>query len=260
METETNRPIAVLDSGVGGISVLRELRRRMPGEDYLYFGDSANAPYGERHVEAVRELTLAHAEELFADGAKALVVACNTATAAAIGALRERFADRPIIGIEPALKPAVLQKPFPTVLVMATPLTLQQPKFTRLLAQYADRARILTLPCHGLVELIEHGVTHGAELNTLLHGLFAPLAGEHIDSVVLGCTHYPLVRPAIRAALGVDVTLFDGGEGTARETERQLALHGLRRPDDTPGHVIWRNSSPDPHLPVLCETLLNARD
>lgn len=260
METETNRPIAVLDSGVGGISVLRELRRRLPGENYLYFGDSANAPYGERSVESVRALTLAHADELFAAGAKALVVACNTATAAAIGALRERFADRPVIGIEPALKPAVLQKPHSTVLVMATPLTLGQEKFARLLAQYADRARILTLPCHGLVELIERGVTHGPELDALLRGLFAPLSGEAIDSVVLGCTHYPLVRPAIRAVLGTDVALFDGGEGTARETARQLALHGLCRPNDGPGHVIWRNSSPDPRLPALCETLLNARD
>lgn len=248
-------PIAVMDSGVGGVSVLRELRRLMPGENYLYFGDSANAPYGEKSADEVRALTLAHATRLFEEGAKALVVACNTATGAAIKALRERFPTHPIIGIEPALKPAATATERPTVLVMATPLTLQQEKFEHLLAQYNGQARILTLPCHGLVELIEGGVTEGDKMDDLLRELFAPLAGEHIDSVVLGCTHYPLAKAAIQKAVGEGVTLFDGGAGTARETRRRLAEAGLLNPA-ADGTITWQNSSPDPALPALCQTLL----
>ena len=248
-------PIAVMDSGVGGISVLRELRRLMPGEDYLYFGDSANAPYGEKSAEAVRALTLHNADRLFSMGAKALVVACNTATGAAIAALRERFAEKPVIGIEPALKPAAASRPDPTVLVMATPLTLQPEKLEHLLAQYNDRARILTLPCHGLVELIEQGVTTGAELDALVHRLLADLGKESIDAVVLGCTHYPLVREAIQRAVGTHVQLFDGGAGTARETRRRLAEANLLS-TRTIGRVTIENSSDDPRLCALCHTLL----
>lgn len=253
---DVTAPIAVMDSGVGGVSVLRELRQLMPGEDYLYFGDSANAPYGEKSAGEVRALTVANAARLFEAGAKALVVACNTATGAAITALRERFPHHPIIGIEPALKPAATATDCPTVLVMATPLTLQQEKFEHLLAQYNRQARILTLPCHGLVELIEQGVTGGDAMDTLLDELFRPLRGERIDSVVLGCTHYPLARAAIQQAAGEGVTLFDGGAGTARETRRRLAEAGLLNPA-AHGRVTWQNSSPDPRLPALCRALLD---
>ena len=254
----TRQPVAVMDSGVGGISVLRELRRQMPGEDWIYFGDTANAPYGEKSAEEVRALTLGHAERLFREGAKALVVACNTATGAAIGALRERF-DAPIIGIEPALKPAALQKERPTVLVMATPLTLKQEKFAHLLAEYNAKARILTLPCHGLVEQIEQGITDGPELDRLLSELTAPLKGETIDSAVLGCTHYPLVRGAIRRALGSGVTLFDGGEGTARETARRLSEAGLCNPRKRCGRVVWQCSGDRETFAALCERLMKER-
>ncbi len=250
-------PIAVMDSGVGGISVLRELVRRMPREDFLYFGDSANAPYGEKTAQDVRALTLKNAETLFSEGAIALVVACHPATGAAINALRERFPDRVVIGIEPALKPAAHSKTSPSVLVMATPLTLKQEKFEHLLSQYNRDARILTLPCHGLVELIEQGVTDGTTLDALLTDLFAPLKGEHLDAVVLGCTHYPLARAAIQRAVGKNIPLFDGGEGTARETERRLAQAGLLREDDHAGLVTLRNSLEDPALLSLCRRLLN---
>ena len=253
---QQNAPIAVMDSGVGGISVLRELVRRMPQEDFLYFGDSANAPYGEKSAEDVRALTVQNADRLFADGAKALVVACNTATGAAINALRERFPDRVVIGIEPALKPAARSKTSPSVLVMATPLTLKQEKFEHLLAQYNRDARILTLPCHGLVELIEHGLTDTAETDALLSNLFAPLKNEHLDAVVLGCTHYPLARAAIQRAAGENIPLFDGGEGTARETERRLAAAGLLRNDNHVGAVMFQNSANDPALLSLCHRLL----
>lgn len=250
------RPIAVLDSGVGGVSVLRELIARMPAEDFLYFGDAANAPYGEKRAGEVRALTLHNAQALFDMGAKALVVACNTATGAAIGALRERFAAVPVIGIEPALKPAALWRQGGTVLVMATPLTLRQEKFEQLLARYDRRARILTLPCHGLVELIEQGITDGAEMDALLTGLFAPLKGETIDAAVLGCTHYPLAKAAIRRALGEGVALFDGGAGTARQTVRRLAAAGLLTHRQGKGRVYWHSSGDEAGFAALGERLL----
>ena len=140
-------PIAVFDSGLGGISVLRELVRLMPEEDYLYFGDSANAPYGTRPVERVRALTLETISRLYDRGIKAAVIACNTATSAAITQLRARFADIPVIGMEPALKPAVLEHPGGCVLVLATPLTLREEKFSRLLEHYETMAEIVRLPC-----------------------------------------------------------------------------------------------------------------
>lgn len=249
-------PIAVIDSGIGGISVLRELVRRMPNEDFRYFGDSRNAPYGEKSTDEVRALTLAHATRLFDEGAKALVVACNTATGAAIAALRERFPDRVVIGIEPALKPAARSKTSPSILVMATPLTLKQEKFEHLLAQYNEDARITVLPCHGLVELIEQGVVAGERLTAHLKDLFAPLAGDTPDAVVLGCTHYPLVRDAIQQVIGENVPLFDGGVGTARETQRRLQEAGLLNDTDRTGVVTFENSAESPALLALCRELL----
>lgn len=253
---DNTSPIAVIDSGLGGISVLRELRLLMPHENYCYFGDSANAPYGEKSTAEVRALTLQHAERLFAAGAKALVVACNTATGAAIAALRERFYDRVVIGIEPALKPAARFKPSPSVLVMATPLTLKQEKFEHLLAQYNEYARITVLPCHGLVELIEQGVTAGPVLTGHLQALFAPLADTHPDAVVLGCTHYPLVKASIRQVLGEDVALFDGGAGTAKETQRRLREANLLNASAHTGAVTFENSANSQAMLTLCRRLL----
>ncbi len=253
---DKSSPIAVIDSGVGGISVLRELRRLMPNEDFRYFGDSANAPYGEKSTAAVRELTLAHAARLFEEGAKALVVACNTATGAAIAALRARFPDRVVIGIEPALKPAARSKTSPYVLVMATPLTLKQEKFEHLLAQYNKDARIKGVPCHGLVELIEQGILSGERLTSHLETLFAPFKDDRPDAVVLGCTHYPLVGKAIRQVVGENVPLFDGGAGTAKETRRRLEEAGLLNDSFRQGNVTFENSADSPALRALCHRLL----
>ena len=154
---QRNAPVGVFDSGHGGISVLRELVRRMPCEDFLYFGDSANAPYGPRTTESVQQLTFAAAERLLDAGCKALVVACNTATAAAIDLLRQRYDQIPVVGIEPALKPAVLENDHPHVLVMATEMTLREEKFHRQMESYQDRAEIYRLPAPGIVESVEQG-------------------------------------------------------------------------------------------------------
>jgi len=251
----TTYPIAVFDSGLGGISVLRQLRRLMPAENYLYFGDSANAPYGTRTVQDVRALTLRNIGALYDRGIKAAVIACNTATSAAVELLRSRFQDIPIIGMEPALKPAVLANPGGTILVLATPLTLREEKFSQLLDHYRSNAEVICLPCPELVEFVESGDLESAALLDYLHGRLDPYR-ECASAAVLGCTHFPFLRRAISAVLGEGVALFDGGEGTARETRRQLSLRGLLRTE--PGGEVWlENSRNCPNEAELSRKLLD---
>ncbi len=254
---DKNRPIAVFDSGVGGISVLKELVRIMPNENYIYFGDSANAPYGTKTTDEVRALTMGHAKELFEEGAKGLVVACNTATAAAVRNLRECYPQIPIVGIEPALKPAVEEKKHPTVLVMATPMTIREAKFQKLLKRYQDQGEIIPLPCPGLMDFVERGDLDGADLKKYLVELLYAYRQEPVDSVVLGCTHYPFVKEAIIETLGEGVTVYDGGEGTAREMHRRLEVAGLLTECTQTGRVEFRNSLPNPEQKIkLCQYLL----
>ena len=210
--------IAVFDSGVGGISVLRELVTLMPEENFLYFGDSANAPYGEKSTEEVRRLTLHHANRLINRGAKALVVACNTATSAAIDALRKQYPHTIIVGIEPALKPAVEQFPNGTIGIMATQVTLREEKLSHL-QEHFPSAQVVRIKAIGLVEAIEQGDEEKAQ--SLLEQILTPYIGK-LDALVLGCTHYPFVKEAISRILGEKTKLFDGGAGTARQTRRCL--------------------------------------
>lgn len=245
--------IAVFDSGVGGISVLRHLRRELPNEHFLYFGDSANAPYGTRPTEQIRELTLIAAEKLMAWGLKALVIACNTATAATIAELRAKYPDTVIIGIEPALKPAADRFPGGTIGVMATPATLREEKFARLLDRFSQRCRVVKLPAAGLAELVETGKANSPDAEALLRPLLAPHAGV-LDAVVLGCTHYPFAAKTISALLGEKTVLLDGGPGTARETKRRLEAAGLLA--DGPGSLTIENSRNCPEITALCRALL----
>lgn len=248
-------PIGVFDSGVGGISVLKELTALMPNEDYIYLGDSANAPYGTKTLEQVVKLVQEDAAYLYEKGIKALVVACNTATSAAIQTLREIYQDIPIIGIEPALKPAVLSKEHPTVVVMATPMTIKEKKFHKLMQRFETEADIIPLPCPGLMEFVERGELEGEALEQYLQKLFLPY--EKVDAVVLGCTHYPFVKKTIQKVLGEHAKLFDGGAGTARETKRRLEEKGLLNPSCKKGKVVFENSAKEERLIVLCERLLN---
>ena len=247
--------IAVFDSGVGGISVLRQLRKLMPGENYIYYGDSANAPYGSRTTEEVRTLTLAAAQKLTTEyPVKALVVACNTATAVAAAELRARY-TLPIIGIEPAVKPAALLCDAPRVLVMATPLTLREEKFLSLVSRFSDRAEVISLPCPGLVELIEGGHLDDGEVDGYCRRLLTPYRELKIDAVVLGCTHYPHVRSVIARHLpGAEI--LDGGEGTARETFRRVKEQGLLNPSEREGEIQMINSSEEERLVELSWELL----
>ena len=249
----SNDYIAVFDSGVGGISVLRHLVRILPKERYLYFGDSANAPYGTKTKEQVKEMTFAAAEKLMARGIKALVVACNTATSAAINDLRAAYPDLIVIGIEPALKLAADKFPGGNLGVMATPMTLREEKFAKLMERFEHSCAIHKIPAPGLVELIESGRADSAETDDLLRQLFTPY--ENLNALVLGCTHYPFATASLRRVLGDHVALLDGGDGTARETKRRLSEAGLLH--EGPGEVIIENSANRPELLELSRQLLN---
>ena len=251
--SEKHDYIAVFDSGVGGVSVLRELVKLMPHERYLYFGDSANAPYGTRPTSEVRALTLAAAEKLMARGCKALVVACNTATAAAIIDLRAKYTDKIIIGIEPALKVAADHFPGGEIGVMATPVTLREEKFDVLLHRFTDSCTVYKIPAPGLVQLVEQGKAESDETQALLEPLLSPYHGK-LDAVVLGCTHYPFAAPVIQRLLGEKTVLLDGGPGTARQTKRRLEAEGLLWEGE--GELIIENSAGSEDMIALCKELL----
>ncbi len=249
--------IAVFDSGVGGVSVLRELRRLMPGENYYYFGDSANAPYGLKTTEQVRELTLAAAEKLFSKGVKCLVVACNTATAAAIETLRSAYPQRIIVGIEPALKLAADRHPHGTIGIMATDVTLREKKLAQLLERYSQDCNVIRLPSPGVVEMVESGKADSPEAIALMQAELEPYAST-LDALVLGCTHYPFMKNAIRAVVGDGVELLDGGEGTAKETQRRLKDADLLN-DQQIGTLVVENSSEQQQKIDLTYSLLNQK-
>lgn len=246
--------IAVMDSGVGGVSVLRHLVRLMPGEQYLYYGDSANAPYGTRPTEDVRKLTFAVVDKLMGEyPIKALVVACNTATAAAITNLREAYPELIIVGIEPALKLAADHYPGGRIGVLATQVTLREEKFAALLHQYAETCRVDKIPAPGLVELVEAGKGDSPEMDAFLEPILRPYAGK-LDAVVLGCTHYPFAAKSMARILGEGTALLEGGEGTARETMRRLSEANLR--SEGPGGVTILSSATDGSMIALAQQLM----
>ena len=247
--------IAVFDSGVGGISVLRQLRKLMPEENYIYYGDSANAPYGSRTTEEVRMLTLVAAEKLVTEyPVKALVIACNTATAAAIEVLRETYRDLIVIGIEPAVKLAADHFPGGRLGVMATEVTLREEKFDHLMHRFDRECTITKIPAPGLVQLIEAGKSDSPETDEFLQNLLGPYVGQ-LDALVLGCTHYPFVSRRIGKVLGPETVLLHGGKGTARETRRRLEKADLLH--EGTGSVKIVSSADDPMVTELAWKLLN---
>lgn len=218
------RPVGFLDSGLGGISVLGEAMRELPNENFYYFGDTKHIPYGDKPPETVYGYTHAAVEKLLSLGCKAIVIACNTATSVAAAQLRAEL-DVPIIGMEPALKPASLLDKPGKVLVMATRNTLALPKFQLLMDRYGQDA--VRLPCPGLMECVERGELDTPAVHELLAELFAPYQGETIKAVVLGCTHYPFLKQAIRRHFAPGVQLIDGNLGTVRQLGRRLEQAGL---------------------------------
>lgn len=255
-----DRPIAFFDSGLGGISVLRETVRLLPQENYLYYGDSLHAPYGVRPEAEIRALAGAAAEQLVQAGAKALVVACNTATSAAIVQLREAYPDIPVIGTEPALKPAVEKYPGGRILVMATPMTIRQEKFQALKRQFDDQAQIIGLPCEGLMEFVERGELRGSAVEAYLAEKLAPYLREPVDGIVLGCTHYPFLTGAIRRIVGPGPEIMDGSHGVAMQLARKLAENGMLRSSDAPGAAVFENSLDEPEILALSRALFRYQD
>ena len=252
-------PIAVFDSGMGGVSVLRALRALLPRENYLYFGDSANAPYGVRPYDEIMSLAKNAVRYLVGEGIKALVIGCNTVTSVAVKTLRAEYPNLIIVATEPAVKPAVLSKPGGTILVMATEATTHGENFISLVHRYEGDAKIVKCPCPGLMEFVERGEMDSENLRAYLRKRFEVLRGVKPDSVVLGCTHYPFVSGAIRAVLGEDVELFDPAPGIARQAKRQLASAELLNPQQDEGTIRWENSSPDPGMIELGKRLLRMK-
>ena len=249
MKTDRERPIGVFDSGVGGISTLRCMIRELPGENFLYYGDMKNAPYGTKTPEEVLRCVRQVVAELMEEEIKALVIACNTATGAAAAALRAELRI-PVIAMEPALKPAQEARGNGKVLVLATPLTLRQEKFERLMALYGEGA--VRVPCPGLMELVEADDENGQR--AYLEKLFAGFDPDAVDAVVLGCTHYVFLKDMIRGMLPERIVITDGNAGTARQLRRVLEREGLIR-EGNAGSVTLRTSGTAGQL-ALMERLL----
>lgn len=262
-ENETNKinkygAVGFLDSGVGGISVLNEALQILPNENYIFFGDSANAPYGTKDKEEVRKLTEDVVEKLADMGAKAVVIACNTATGVAADYLRKKYKYLPIIGIEPALKPAALEHEHEKIIVMATPRTLVERKFANLMQRYEKSAEIIPVPCGGLMEFVEAGKYEGEEVEDFLRELLK--GKKDVTAAVLGCTHYPFLKNSIRKILGSQVEIYDGGAGTARQLKRRLSKLGLLNDSEEPGKVTVINSSKKPEMIELSKILIGSRN
>lgn len=236
------RPIGVFDSGFGGISVQRALCRLLPHEQFIYYGDNANAPYGTKSEQEVLAHCTAAVSLLLGHNVKAIVIACNTATAASAAQLRKAYPHLPIIGVEPALRPAVLAGDHPRVLIMATPMTLHLEKFRTLARELADKAEIVTLPCPGLVEHIERGDPCGLQTEQFLKSLLAEHLKNPPDAVVLGCTHYPFVLPLLQKLFPAGTAFFDGALGTAKQLRRRLSEEALTAPEEQEGSVCFMSS------------------
>ncbi|WP_462381997.1 glutamate racemase [Pseudomonas sp. Marseille-QA0892] len=248
-----DRPIGVFDSGVGGISVLREIRQRLPLEPLLYVADSGHVPYGEKTPEYIRERCRAISDFFMSANAKALVVACNTATAAAAADLRDAYPTLPIVAMEPAVKPAALATRNGIIGVLATSGTLKSARFAALLDRFASNIRVVTQPCPGLVEQVEAGQLEDASTEAMLRGYVQPLLEAGCDTVILGCTHYPFLKPLLARILPGHIQVVDTGAAVARQVERILNEKSLTSAG--PSSVSFRTSS-DPdglarQLPVL---------
>lgn len=256
---ERDKSIGFFDSGLGGLSVLMEALKIMPKENYIYFGDSKNAPYGTKSVEEVKELTFNAIEFLRSKEVKAIVIACNTATSSAISDLRKVYIDMPIVGIEPAVKPAVKLDRNGKIIIMATPITLAQKKFKDLYEQYKSDTDIVSLPCPELVQFIEKGETESEGVLKYIREKLGKYDKTEIGAVVLGCTHFPFVENTIKKVLGEEVPVIHGGYGTAMQLQRVLHSKGIERVSEKGGKVEIYNSI-EGNIPIeLSRKLLNLK-
>ena len=246
-----NDLIGFFDSGVGGISVLHTAHRLMPNENFLFYGDNLNAPYGPRPLEQIRALSAAGINRLLSRGVKAIVIACNTATSAYAEIVRAQHPEMPIVGMEPALKPAHFARHGGQVIVLATDATLRLEKFERLMALYGDD--VICVVGEGLVELVEGGKAASSEAEARLYALLGPYIDRQIDAVVLGCTHFPFLRAPIQR-LFPQAQLFDGRDGTAQRLKYLLEQRGLLS-NDEPGTIEYQSSG-GPRAVALMQAMM----
>lgn len=250
-------PIGVFDSGVGGLSVLRALRRQFPGQPVVYFADQAHVPYGPRSLEQVRSFARGITRFLLGQGAGLIVVACNAASAAALLHLRELFEDVPFVGMEPAVKPAAGQTHSGVVGVLATPATFQGALYASVVERFGRGVRLMQDTCPGLVGQIEAGDLRGEDTRAILERALQPMQAAGADTVVLGCTHYPFVIPLIEEIVGPGVRVIDPAPAVARQVGRLLEARGLLVEDATPAEVRFFTSDDPERMQAMLPVLLD---
>ncbi len=237
MSTSNNSPIGIFDSGVGGLSVLRAIHARLPNENLLYFADQDHVPYGSRSLEEVRTLSEEITRFLISKGAKIIVIACNTASAAALHWLREAFPEIPFVGMEPAIKPATEQSRSGVVGVLATPATFQGQLYASLITRFAGDITILQDTCAGLVEEIERGALDGEKTHQILDNALRNMLDRGLDTLVLGCTHYPFAMPLIEQICGDAVQVIDPAPAVARQVEYRLVSENVKSTHNAEGKI-----------------------
>ena len=249
-------PIGIFDSGVGGISVLRAIREQMPEESIIYFGDQVHVPYGSRSMEQIQNFSEAITRFLLEQGTKIIVVACNTASAAALKYLRDKFPDVQFVGMEPAVKPAAEHTQTGKVGVLATPATFQGALYTSVVERFANGVELFQDTCPGLVQQIEQGNLYGEKTRQILEEALQPMLKRNIDTVVLGCTHYPFVIPLIQEIVGENVRVIDPAPAVAKQTGRLLEARGMTNKSQSKGDVKLYTSGDHESLKSLLPMLL----
>lgn len=253
------KPIGVFDSGLGGVSVLREAIRILPHEDFIYYGDNRNAPYGDRTEQEITNLTMHCAHALARCGAKAILIACNTATATCIEQIRSDL-NIPVVSVEPAIKPACMQPGNGKILMMATQATTHLKRYLALQARMPNPARVINIPCPGLVERIERGIFGEDAFDDLLDQYLSAYHTMQIDGIVLGCTHYIFIRNAIRRYAAMHLhgacTLFDGNAATIYQLARVLKARSLLNTSKVPGSITFYTSGDPAYYFPLFKSLL----
>ncbi len=239
-------PIGIFDSGVGGLSVLRAMRAQLPGEAVIYFGDQGHVPYGPRPLEQIQSFSEGITQFLLNQEAKIIVVACNTASAAALKYLRKKFPAVSFVGMEPAIKPAAEHTETGIVGVLATPATFQGALYTSVVERFGAGVELLQSTCPGLVQRIEAGDLDGASTRVILENALFPMLERNIDTVVLGCTHYPFVIPLIEEIVGDNVRVIDPAPSVARQAKRLLEAQGMLNPSEARGDIRFFTSGDAP--------------
>ncbi len=256
MHISSTSPIGIFDSGVGGLSVLRAVRAQMPEESVIYFGDHGHIPYGPRPMEQIRDFSESITRFLLEYGAKIIVVACNTASAAALKYLRDQFPDVPFVGMEPAVKPAAEQTHTGKVGVLATPATFQGALYASVVERFANGVVLYQDTCPGLVQEIERGDLGGDRTQEILEAALRPMLVQGIDTVVLGCTHYPFVIPLVQQIVGENVRVIDPAPAVAKQIRRVLEANGIKNDTGTQRDVKFYTSGETEELKSLLPVLL----